>query len=285
MKKINRRQFINRSTAGILTAALFTSIPNELFASGPLNMPIGFQSWTLRDKLSKDFAGTLKMMAGLGYAGIEMCSPLGYKDSGFGPLNNLKGSEMKKIIEDAGLICRSSHFNFDELRNNLDNRIEWSHQLGMTQMILSSFWLPDGTLDDYHKACDELNVIAGKINKAGFKTGYHNHNMEFEKRGDQLIYDAIMGWLDPDLVKMQFQVAVIEVGYKAADYFRKYPGRFISSHLADWSEKEKKQVPIGQGIVDWKEFFEAAKVGGIENFFVEMDPATFEESSRYLKNI
>ena len=41
--------------------------------------------------------------------------------------------------------------------------------------------------------------------------------MEFEKDGGELIYDAILEELDPDLVKMQFQVAVVNIGYKAAD--------------------------------------------------------------------
>ena len=52
---------------------------------------------------------------------------------------------------------------------------------------------------------------------------------------------------DPDLVKMQFQVAVISVGYKAADYFRKYPGRFISAHLADWSTEKEHRCRLVQG--------------------------------------
>ncbi len=109
--------------------------------------------------------------------------------------------------------------------------------------------------------------------------------MEFEKRGDELIYDEMLKVLDPDLVKMQFQVAVVDIGYKAADYFRKYPGRFISAHLADCSKDEKAQVPIGQGDVDWEDFFEAAKIGGVKNFYVEMSPEKFEPSAEYLLKI
>ena len=71
----------------------------------------------------------------------------------------------------------------------------------------------------------------------------------------QLIYDALLNRLDASLVKMQFQVAVISIGFKATDYFTKFPGRFISAHLADWSPELKKNVPIGQGIVDWRAFF------------------------------
>jgi hypothetical protein len=109
--------------------------------------------------------------------------------------------------------------------------------------------------------------------------------MEFEKIGDTLIYDALMSQFDPAAIKMQFQVAVISLGYKATTYFKKYPGRFISAHLADWSAQEKKEVAIGKGIVDWKEFFSTFKTAGIKNFFVEMDLGTFKESADYIRSL
>lgn len=243
----------------------------------------GFQSWTIRKKLNEDFEGTLKMMADYGYKQIEMCSPLGYSETEFAVFNKLSGAEIRKMIEDAGLVCRSSHYNMSELQNSLENRIEWSKQMGITQMILSSFWLPkEASIEDYRRSANELNIIAEKTKSAGIEMGFHNHHMEFEKRGDELIYDALLDELDPELVKMQFQVAVANIGYKAADYFRKYPGRFISAHLSDWNTTKDTQVPIGQGIVDWNDFFEAAKIGGVQNVFVEMAPDTFEESAEFL---
>jgi sugar phosphate isomerase/epimerase len=150
----------------------------------------GFQIWTIKDKLIADFPGTLKMMADLGYREVEMCSPLGY---GFDSLHAIKGPDMRKIIEDAGLICTSSHYNLGELRDHLDDRIQWAHDLGMKQMILSSFWLPgEATIDDYRNAADELNSLGEKTRKAGIQMGFHNHHMEFEKRGGELIYDVLL---------------------------------------------------------------------------------------------
>ncbi len=285
--KTTRRNFIKKSSLALGSAALLGPQSFGMGIKGNTVKSFGFQVWTIREKLFADFAGTIKMMAGYGYKEVEMCSPLGYSNAGFAPLNKMSGTEMRKIIEGEGLICRSSHYNMDELQDSLDNRIEWSHQMGITQMILASFWLPkDATsIDDYRRAADGLNKIAEKTKAAGIQMGFHNHHMEFEKRGNELIYDALLDELDPDLVKMQFQVAVINIGYKAADYFRKYPGRFISAHLADWSKEKDSQVPIGQGIVDWKDFFKAAKIGGVKNFYVEMAPDTFEESAKYLSSI
>ncbi|MFW6277279.1 MAG: TIM barrel protein [Prolixibacteraceae bacterium] len=285
--KSTRRNFIKNTGAAVGGAALLGHLPLNSFAgegNGPKSF--GFQVWTIKDDLVKDFPGTLQKMANLGYREVEMCSPLGYSNSGFEPLNHMSGSEMKKIVEDAGLKCTSSHFNMGELRDHLDNRMEWAHGLGMKQMAASSFWLPkDASVDDYRKACEELNKIGEKTRAGGLQMVFHNHHMEFEKRGDELIYDEMLKVLDPDLVKMQFQVAVVDIGYHAADYFRNYPGRFISAHLADYSKAKDSQVPVGEGIVDWKDFFKAAKKGGVKNFYVEMAPETFEPSAAYLAGL
>jgi sugar phosphate isomerase/epimerase len=286
---MNRRQFFEKSALGMGTAILATQLPTNIFASESaraLKSPLGFQVWTIKDQLIKDFSGTLKMMAGLGYETVEMCSPPGYESSGFGPLMKIKAPEMKKIVEDCGLILESTHYGMSELRENLNERIDFAGESGQKQMICSSFWLPkSATMSDWLKAVDELNEIGTKTKKAGIQMGFHNHHMEFEKIDGKLIYDALMENFDPDLVKMQFQVAVISIGYKAATYFNQYPGRFISAHLADWSSVTQKQAPIGQGIVDWKELFAAAQKCGVKNYFVEMDPETFKESAEYIHQL
>ena len=289
MNKLSRRQFLGKSAMGIGSALVVSRIPLDLSANvlpESVKMPLGFQVWTVKDRLVKDFPGTLKMMAGLGYQSVEMCSPPGYESSGFGPLMKLTAKEMKNIINDAGLKCPSSHYGMDELRNHLDERIEFAKESGQIQMILSSFGLPgNATISDWLRAADELNKIGVKTRKSGLPMGYHNHNMEFEKIGDTLIYDALMNQFDPEYIKMQFQVAVISLGYKASTYFTKYPGRFISAHLADWSGTEKKNVAIGKGIVNWKEFFATLKTGGVKNIFVEMDLDTLKDSASYIRSL
>jgi len=289
MKKLSRRDFLGKSALGIGSALVASQFPRDLNArttSVPVKMPIGFQVWTIKDSLVKDFPGTLKKMAALGYQSMEMCSPPGYESSGFGPLMKLTAREMKQIISDAGLICPSSHYGMAEFREHLDERIAFALESGQTQMILSSFGLSQkATLDDWKKAADELNKFGLSAKTSGIHMGFHNHHGEFQKIDDTLIYDVLMKQFDPEYVKMQFQVAVINIGYKASDYFKKYPGRFISAHLADYSETKKASVPIGQGIVDWKEFFASLETGGVKNFFVEMDEVTFKESADYLKNL
>jgi len=78
---------------------------------------------------------------------------------------------------------------------------------------------------------------------------------------------------------------VVRLGYQAADYFERYPGRFLSMHLQDWSPAENKEVPFGQGVVDWRKLFAAARTAGVKNYFVEMDLDSMKASLPYLHGL
>jgi sugar phosphate isomerase/epimerase len=84
---------------------------------------------------------------------------------------------------------------------------------------------------------------------------------------------------------MQYQVAIISLGLDPVVYLEKYPGRFISMHLMDWSTADKKMVPVGSGAIDWKKIFAAAKKGGVKNYFVEMNMDALKASYPFLHNL
>lgn len=287
MKKISRRAFIGQGTIGLGAMLAFSQLPLGLKANETTKYkhPVGFQIFPLHDALTKDFPGTMKMMADMRYQSVEMCYPPSYAQWGFSAFVGMKASEMRRMINEAGLHCPSCHFLIQDLRgDNLNKSLAFAHELGITQMICPGLDVPATAISQYKDAAAEFNKIAEKIKGAGMKTGLHNHTKEFAILDGELIYDAIMAELDGDLVKMQFQTEVIFLGYKASTYFNKYPGRFISAHLSDWTT-DKKSVPIGQGVIEWKEFFDAAKVGGVENFFVEMVPENFKDSATYIHGL
>ena len=278
MQNLSRRQFLQTSATVAAAAACLTA--------DPLGLPIGCQTYPVRDALGKDFEGTLKQLSAIGYRMIEMCSPPGYEKSGYGSRVNMKAADMRKTIHDAGLGCESCHYQFKEMKENLDDRIAFAKELGLKQMILSTFGLrQDATMADWVQAARELNKIGEQTQKAGIQTGFHNHNFEFKEIDGVLVYDKLMSELDPKLVKMQFQVSVISLGYDAATYMHKYPGRFISIHLQDWSPADKKQVAVGQGAVDWKKLFTAAKTAGVKNYFVELNMDQLKASYPYLHEL
>ncbi|MCU0913868.1 MAG: TIM barrel protein [Planctomycetes bacterium] len=282
---MSRRQFLGTSAVVAAGATCLGPAAVQIGAA-PLGLPIGCQLYPVREMIAQGFEGTLRQLAAIGYRTIELCSPPGYEKSGFGPLMKLKATQVRQAIENAGLRCESSHYQFRELKENLDDRIAYAKELGLKHLVVSTFGLRrDATMAEWMKAAGELNRIGERTRKEGLQLGFHNHNFEFQEIDGVLIYDKLMSEFDPKLVKMQFQVAVISLGYQAATYLKKYSGRFSSLHLADWSSTEKKPVPVGSGVVDWKGLFAAAKTGGVENYFVEMNLDALKASYPYLRDL
>jgi len=283
MPAISRREFLKYSAMSAAAAGLFSVGALELRAN-PLGLPIGCQTWAVREMIAKDFPATIKLLAETGFQSIELCSPVGYAEYGFVGLAKYSGAELRKILGDAGVACVSSHFGIKELRENQEARIAWAKDIGLQQMIVPTLDGPKKpTMDDVKRAADEYNKMGELSAKAGIQQGLHNEDFELSMVDGKRTYDLLLELLDPRLVKFQFQVSTISQGYDAADYFTKYPGRFFSMHVQGWSAQTKKIMPVGQDTLDWKKTFTAAKTGGVKNYFVEMNLDMMKASVPYLQ--
>src|SRR5512137_518797 len=99
MSAISRREFL-KTTATRAAAAGFLAVSALELRANPLGMPIGCQTWPVREMIAKDFAGTIKQLADVGFKAIELCSPVGYAEFGFGSLSKYSGTEIRKILSD-----------------------------------------------------------------------------------------------------------------------------------------------------------------------------------------
>ena len=285
MAAVSRRQFMRTASASAVLGGVLASGTRRLHAN-PLGFPIGCQTWPVREMIAKDFRGTLRELASAGFQTIELCSPVGYADSGFAGLSKYRGAELRAILHEAGLACVSSHFSINELRKDQAGRIAWAKDVGLTQMCVPSLDGPKNpTMDDVKRAAEEYNRIGERAAAAGIVQGLHNEDFELTPVDGQRTYDLLFQLLDPRYVKFQFQVSTISEGYDAAEYFTRYPGRFISMHAQGWSAKTRQIVPVGQGTLDWGRIFNAAKTGGIQNYFVEMDLPMMRASVPYLRHL
>src|ERR1700761_3095659 len=133
---LTRRNFLQLGAAATAAAVVPMSFAN------PMGLPIGCQTYPVRKTINSDFAGTMKGLSKAGFKTIELCSPYGYTD--FNSLQQYKPQELKKMLNDWGLACISCHFGTSELFDHAEERIEWAHNLGLTQMATAS--LGFGTL-------------------------------------------------------------------------------------------------------------------------------------------
>jgi sugar phosphate isomerase/epimerase len=250
-----------------------------------------------------DFADLLKTLKDLGVESIELCSAFGYAE--FSSLADPK--QVKKTLDDHGLKCESAHFSMREMRESQQKSIDWAREIGMTQMCVATLGAGNTpTLDDVKRAADEYNKIAAVAAKAGVQQALHNEGFELSSVDGRRTYDILMELLDPKLVKFQFQMSTISRGFVAAEYFTKHPGRFISMHLQDvdlnatppppppspegqpargggQGRGRGVQTSVGKGSIDWVKTFQAARTGGVKNYFVEQNMDLTKASVAALK--
>jgi len=304
MAAISRREFMRKASADVAVAGFVAAGVTTTLRANPLGLPIGSQTYPHR-QLIKDgnFAGLLKTLKDLGVERIELCSAIGYTD--FAPLAD--GKQVKTILSDHGLRCESAHFSMEELRKTQDKSIAWAKDVGITQMVTATLGAGNTpTLDDVKKAADEYNKIAAVAAKAGIQQGLHNEGFELSEVDGKRTYDILLELLDPKLVKFQFQMSTIGQGFVAHEYFTKYPGRFVSMHLQDVDLNATPPPPpapppgqpprpprrgrgvqtsVGKGSIDWVKTFQAAKTGGVKNYFVEQNMELTKESVAFLKTL
>jgi sugar phosphate isomerase/epimerase len=292
MTAITRRDFLKQSAT---TAAVtgFLALGEREMRANPLGLPIGSQTYPHRQRIKDgDFAGLCKDMVALGVGSLELCSP-GYEE--FKSLADAK--QTKKVLDDHGLICPSSHFTLEELRTKQQEVIAWAKDIGMTQMGTASL---DGpvqhgvtTMDAVKKAADEYNKIGEAAAAAGIQQFLHDERFEMSKVDGRLTYEVLLELLDPKLVKMQFQMSAMRVVGDPVMYFKKYPGRFISMHLQGVDLKapagaggmRAPGVAVGKDSLDWPKIFTAAKTGGVKNYFVEQSWDLTVQGVAYLKTL
>jgi sugar phosphate isomerase/epimerase len=291
MPAISRREFLEKSAVGSAVAAGLLATHGASLGANPLGLPIGSQTYPHRQLIADGkFADLLKELKSIGVDQIELC---GYLGGAFYPeykslMNDPKS--VRKMIEDHGLKATSCHFMFTELRDNLSRAIAWSKDLGLEQIMVPTIKsaIPGqplgGSLEEAKQLVDQFHKMAAEITKAGMRAGAHNEAFDLVKLPDgKFIYDHVIEMTDPKLIGFQFQMSTYNVGMVAADYFKKYPGRFFSMHIQDLDIAAGRQAPVngrgggyrqvavGQGGLDWAATFAAARTGGVKNFFVEQN--------------
>jgi sugar phosphate isomerase/epimerase len=300
---LSRREFFHKAGTTTAAAGLLAAGAGSLarLQAAPLGMPIGSQTYPHRQMIKDgNFAGLAKQLKDIGVGAVELCSPIGYAE--FAPL--LDGKQTKQILADHGIICISAHFGMRELREKHAESIAWAKSVGITQMITATLNAGNSpTMDDVKKAADEYNKIAAVSAKEGLQQGLHNEGFEMTEVDGKRTYDLLFELLDPKLVKFQFQMSTIMRGFVAAEYFTKYPGRFFSMHVQDVDLNAEAPPPAtpprpnapprgrgvqtsaGKGSIDWVKTFQAAKTGGVKNYFVEQNMDLTMESVAYLKTL
>ncbi len=276
---LTRRNFLQTTALATAGSAMLT-LP-ELTLAKQIKT-VGIQLYTVREQMAKDFEGTLKAVAALGYKEFEF--------AGYG---NKDPKQVRAFIDGLGVTAPSAHVQLAVLDKEINKTIDTAKIMGH-KLIICPFLQPnERKLEDYKKAIAILNKAGAACKKAGLQLGYHNHDFEFKETDGIIPMDLILTECDKNLVKIELDLGWITfAGKDPLAYFAKYPGRFIAFHVKDMNPSTKEvTVELGRGNVDFKRIFAQSKQAGVKYYFVEQDRSTMSPlesikiSMDYLKKL
>jgi len=219
--------------------------------------------YTLRGECAKDFVGTLKEVAKIGYAGVELAGTYG-----------LSAKELKKVLDDLGLKRAGGHVGVEGLEKDLNKIVDEYKTIGSAFVTIPG--LPGSYTADaeaWQRTGKLLSEIGTKLLKEGIQLSYHNHNREFQLYNGKYGLDILYESSDPKALHAQIDTYWVQyAGVDPASYMRKVANRLSLVHIKDMADDDVKSfAEIGNGILDWDSIFAVAKEAGTKWLIVEQD--------------
>jgi sugar phosphate isomerase/epimerase len=223
---------------------------------------VALQVYTVRQELEKDFAGTLKAIAAMGYPAVQMA---------WFAAAEPETADIKTLLADLGLRVAGCHVTLEALEERLDWEVDRCLQLGTPDVIVP--WLRPDRRSGYRGLADQLNQMGARCRELGARLSYHNHEFEFERIDGASALDVLMDNTDPALVKLEPDVYWVKYGGEdPVALLQKYAGRCPLVHLKDMTAgPTPTYAEIGEGIIDFAPIFATAEAGGVEWYVAEQD--------------
>ncbi|MER3406038.1 MAG: sugar phosphate isomerase/epimerase [Chloroflexota bacterium] len=237
-------------------------------------IPIGLQLFSVRHDLERDFHGTLRAVAEIGYEGVEF----------FGAPTR-SAEELRAALHTYRLRCCGWHTPFALVQDDkLEETIAFHRTLGNRYVIVPG--IPPQlrtSRADWLKLAAFFAKLASKLEPHGLVTGYHNHHIEFQPLDGEQPWDTFFSHTPPSVVMQLDTGNAAYGGADVVDILRRYPGRARTIHLKPYSRTAGKDDPrhgfrpvIGEDALPWPEIFQLCETaGGTEWYIVEYESDAF----------
>lgn len=222
-----------------------------------MTVSIGIQLYTVRDACQKDFKGTLKTLADLGYQGVEFAWNYG----GMSP------REMAKYLQTVGLQCSGMHTSLEEILNPRSDSYNYARALNTSFLTTS---LAGEVKKDWTGTVDRMVQAAAVAYSQGFLFTYHNHAEELAEVNGAIALDQAMA--RPSLLQFELDTFWVKKGGQdPVSYIRKFAGRAPQVHIKDMDKTDGTFTEVGYGSLDLPAILAAVETSGARWLIVEQD--------------
>ncbi len=264
-----------------LSAAAVGSLLPRALRADPL-AGVGIQLYTLRNEMRADPEATLQRIAQLGYTEIEWWGSFGRT-----------AAQLKRSLDSHGLTSPAWHLAPELLApDKIESTIATARTMGHKHLIVA--WTPPTArgADDFKRLGELLSTAGQRAASAGIRTGYHNHDFEFEMVEGTTRLELLLSRTDAAVVDLELDCYwAFKAGHDPIAMLRTHRNRITHLHLKDSAgAPTHTQVDLGEGVIDWPRLLQVAKEGRVKHVFVEHDsPANAWETARrgrgYLRGI
>ena len=256
VSEVSRRNFLRRSALGTAGLTVVAGFARFAEAAVGRKIPVGVQLYSVRGQCAKDLPGTLAAIAKSGYKGVE-----------FAGYHGRSAKELRKMLDDLGLVACGTHTPYESVSaNKLAETIEFNRTIGNTFLIVPS--MSGKTKQDWLDKAKEFNELADKVKADGMWIGYHAHGHDFQRIDGETPWDLFCGNTKPEVIAQLDTSNCSDGGGDPVEELKKYPGRTKTIHIKPAGGGP--EAVIGEDRLDWKSIFEICEgKGGTQWYVVE----------------
>jgi sugar phosphate isomerase/epimerase len=250
---VTRREFLG--AVGVAGAAVGLGVAPLAQATASKKIPVGLQLYSLRVPCKTDLPGMLAAVSKIGYRGVE-----------FAGYHGRSAKELRKLLDDNGLIACGTHTPYDSvLGDKLKETVEFNRTIGNKFLIVPSMseskskqvWLDRAKL---------FNELAGKVKADGMWVGYHAHAHDFNQIEGVSAWDLFFGHTKRAVIMQLDTGNCCSGGADPVAVLKKYPGRARTIHIKPHGGEPG--AVFGEDKVDWKEVFAFCEGKGKTQWYV-----------------
>ena len=212
-----------------------------------MTVHVGLQLYSVRHALARDPWGTLARLAEAGFSHLEAANHHARNDPGVG--FGVAAPELRAQLADLGLSIIGCHINPLDL-DILPRALDYQAELGNTQFGCDIEFFPYGDRDYVLRRAEVFNTVGELGRERGMRFYYHNHFQEFQRFGDDYVYDLILDNTDPELVKLEMDTYwMYRGGQDPIAWMQKCADRVILLHQKDFPADAPQPLNLYDGVV------------------------------------
>lgn len=209
---------------------------------------IGIQLYSVRDSLAANPEGTLNSLADLGFTRFEGANHQALTEDGIG--FGISTETLSNLTRERGVSIVGCHINPLQDISRIPKVLDFQQQIGNSRIGCDIEFYPYNDNDYVKRRAEFFNEVGSLCAGRGMEFYYHNHFQEFQRFGDQTVFELLMEYTEPELVKFELDTYwAYRGGADPLTLFRRYPERFILIHQKDFPKDCERPINVFDGLL------------------------------------